>query len=235
MTFQSIADTVHEHTASDEDPADLSFVVSGRFMQQLAVTLRPGRRMVGWAKSVIAHDNGVILEDAGNEALVMACNVGDADARVVLSPGGCVGAFDLKQLAGRILLPQENFLAVGPGVQLRPYSHIKSLKSANRPDGLVLLQADGEGWVFLAATGEVSHLKLGAGQILAARGSAIAALGATVVIEKASESHGVAADNKLNVAILRGPGNVWLQSAPAPANAPEPDAKPGSPIVISFS
>ncbi|MEM9471824.1 MAG: AIM24 family protein [Pseudomonadota bacterium] len=235
MTFQSIADTVHEHTASDEDPADLSFVVSGRFMQQLAVTLRPGRRMVGWAKSVIAHDNGVILEDAGNEALVMACNVGDADARVVLSPGGCVGVFDLKQLAGRILLPQENFLAVGPGVQLRPYSHIKSLKSANRPDGLVLLQADGEGWVFLAATGEVSHLKLGAGEILAARGSAIAALGATVVIEKASESHGVAADNKLNVAILRGPGNVWLQSAPAPANAPDPDAKPGSPIVVSFS
>ncbi len=235
MTFQSIAETVHEHTAGDEDSADLSFVVSGRFMQQLTVTLKPGRRMVGWAKSVIAHDNGVILEDAGNEALVMACNVGDADARVILSPGGCVGVFDLKQLAGRILLPQENFLAVGPGVQLRPYSHIKSLKSANRPDGLVLLQADGEGWVFTAATGEVSHLKLGAGQILAARGSAIAALGATVVIEKASESHGVAADNKLNVAILRGPGNVWLQSAPAPASAVEPDAEPGSPIVVSFN
>ena len=36
------------------------------------VTLKPGRRMVGWASSVIAHDNGVILEDAGNEALVMA-------------------------------------------------------------------------------------------------------------------------------------------------------------------
>lgn len=235
MTFQSIADTVNEHAADEEDSADLSFVVSGRFMQQLAVTLRPGRRMVAWAKSVIAHDNGVILEDAGNEALVMACNVGDADCRVILSPGGSVGAFDLKRLAGRILLPQENFLAVGPGVQLRPYSHIKSLKSANRPDGLVLLQADGEGWVFTAATGEVSHLKLGAGEILAARGSAIAALGATVVIEKATEAHGVAADNKLNVAILRGPGNVWLQSMPALASAIQPDAKPGSPIVISFN
>ncbi|MEO1161060.1 MAG: AIM24 family protein [Pseudomonadota bacterium] len=235
MTFQSTADIVHEHTADEADSADLSFVVSGKLMQQLSVTLRPGRRMVGWARSVIAHDNGVILEDAGNEALVMACNVGDADSRVILSPGGSVGAFDLKQLAGRILLPQENFLAVGPGVRLRPYSHIKSLKSANRPDGLVLLQADGEGWVFTAATGEVSHIKLGPGEILAARGSAIAALGATVVIEKASESHGVAPDNKLNVAILRGPGNVWLQSMPAPADAPQPDAKPGSPIVISFN
>lgn len=235
MTFQSIADMVYEHAADEADSADLSFVVSGRFMQQLAVTLRPGRRMVGWASSVIAHDNGVVLEDAGNEALVMACNIGDADSRVILSPGGSVGAFDLKQLAGRILLPQENFLAVGPGVRLRPYSHIKSLKSANRPDGLVLLQADGEGWVFTAAIGEVSHLKLGAGEILAARGSAIAALGATVVIEKATESHGVAADNKLNVAILRGPGNVWLQSMPAPASATQPDAKPRSPIVISFN
>ncbi len=235
MTFQSIADVVHEHAADDGDSADLSFVVSGRLMQQLAVTLKPGRRMVGWASSVIAHDNGVILEDAGNEALVIACNVGDADCRVMLSPGGSVGAFDLKQLAGRILLPQENFLAVGPGVRLRPYSHIKSLKSANRPDGLVLLQADGEGWVFTSATGEVSQLKLGAGEILAARGSAIAALGATVVIEKATEAHGVAADNKLNVAILRGPGNVWLQSMPAPASATQPDAKPGAPIVISFN
>ncbi len=235
MAFQSTAEIVHEHAADEADTADLSFVVSGKLMQQLSVTLKPGRRMVGWARSVIAHDNGVILEDAGNEALVMACNVGDADARVILSPGGSVGAFDLKQLAGRILLPQENFLAVGPGVRLRPYSHIKSLKSAYRPDGLVLLQADGEGWVFTAATGEVSHIKLGPGEILAARGSAIAALGATVVIEKASESHGVAADNKLNVAILRGPGNVWLQSMPAPADAPQADAKPGSPIVISFN
>ena len=235
MTFQSVADTVLDHIADEDDSADLSFVVSGRYMQQLAVTLRPGRRMVAWAQSVIAHDNGVILEDAGNEALVMACNVGDADCRVILSAGGSVGAFDLKQLAGRILLPQENFLAVGPCVQLRPYSHIKSLKSANRPDGLVLLQADGEGWVFTEATGEVSHLKLGAGEILAARGSAIAALGATVVIEKATEAHGVAADNKLNVAILRGPGNVWLQSMPAEASVIQPDAKPGSPIVISFN
>ena len=235
MTFQSVADITYEHAADEENSTDLSFVVSGRLMQQLAVTLRPGRRLAGWAGSVIAHDNGVILEDAGNEALVMACNVGDADCRVILSPGGSVGAFDLKKLAGRILLPQENFLAVGPGVRLRPYSHIKSLKSVDRPDGLVLLQADGEGWVFTAATGEVSHLKLGPGEILAARGSAIAALGATVVIEKATEAHGVAADNKLNVAILRGPGNVWLQSMPAPASATLPDAKSGSPIVISLS
>ena len=116
MTFQSIAETVYEHAADEADSADLSFVVSGRFMQQLTVTLKPGRRMVGWASSIIAHDNGVILEDAGNEALVMACNVGGSESRVILSPGGSVGAFDLKQLAGRILLPQENFLAVGPGV-----------------------------------------------------------------------------------------------------------------------
>lgn len=235
MTFHSIADTVHEHAADDTDSADLSFAVAGQFMQQLAVTLRPGRRMVCWASSVIAHDNGVILEDAGNKALVIACNVGDTDARVVQSSGGSVGAFDLKQLAGRILLPQEGFLAVGPGVRLRPYSQIKSLKSADRPDGLVLLQADGEGWVFIAASSEVTHMKLGIGEILAVRGSAIAALGATVVIERASEEHGVAADNKLNVAILRGPGNVWLQQSPAAAIAAEPGSKPRSPIVISFN
>lgn len=235
MTFHSIADTVHEHAADESDSADLSFAVSGQFMQQLAVTLDPGRRMVCWASSVIAHDNGIILEDAGNKALVMACNVGDADSRVILSSGGSVGAFDLKQLAGRILLPQESFLAVGPGVRLRPYSQIKSLKSADRPDGLVLLQADGEGWVFIAASSEVSDMKLGVGEILAVRGSAIAALGATVVIERASEEYGVAADNKLNVAILRGPGNVWLQQPSAAAIAAESDAGPRSPIVISFN
>jgi len=235
MTFHSIADTVHEHVSDESDTADLSFVVSGQFMQQLAVTLRPGRRMVCWVSSVIAHDNGVILEDAGNKALVIACNVGDADARVILSSGGSVGAFDLKQLAGRILLPQENFLAVGPGVRLRPYSQIKSLKSANRPDGLVLLQADGEGWVFIAASSEASHMKLGVGEILAVRGDAVAALGATVVIEKASEEHGVAADNKLNVAILRGPGNVWLQQSRVAETTEGSDETPRSPIVISFN
>ena len=235
MTFHSIAETIHEHVADESDTADLSFEVSGQYMQQLAATLRPGRRMVCWASSVIAHDNGIILEDAGNPALVIAVNVGDADARVFLSSGGSVGAFDLKQVAGRILLPQENFLAVGPGVRLRPYSQIKALKSADRPDGLVLLQADGEGWVFIAAFSEVSYIKLGVGQILAVRDRAIAALGATVVIERATEEHGVAPDNKLNVAILRGPGNVWLQQSPA--TAVEAGAQTGSrsPIIISFS
>ena len=98
-----------------------------------------------------------------------------------------------------------------------------------------MLQADGEGWVFIAATSEVSHMKLGVGEILAVRDRAIAALGATVVIERASEEHGVAPDNKLNVAILRGPGNVWLQQSPATAVAAESETGSRSPIVISFN
>ena len=125
-----------------------------------------------------------------------------------------MGAFDLRKHAGRILLPQDSFLAAGPGVRLRPYSHIRSLVSQRRPNGLVLLQADGEGWVFSGATGEVSHTQLEAGQTLAVRACAIAALGATIVVDRIEGVHSerIAAD--MDVAALRGPGGVWLQSMP---------------------
>jgi uncharacterized protein (AIM24 family) len=221
MSFQSIADIVQEHAAEASYPADLSFQVSGRYMQQLAVNLQPGYRLVGRASSVIAYDRDVAFEDAGNEQLVMALNTGDGPARLVFSPGGPVGAFDLRRYAGRILLPQESFLAAGPGVRLKPYSHIRSLSSPARPNGLVLLQADGEGWVFTGASGEVSHIRLEAGQTLAVRSCAIAALAATVVIDRAAGPQAHVAEGANNVAVLRGPGGVWLQAAPmAVASAP---------------
>lgn len=214
MAFQSVSDIVQEHLADASHAADLAFAVSGRYLQQLAVNLQPGYRVVAWSQSVIAYDREIVFEDAGNQQLVMAHNAGEGLARLVLSPGGPVGAFDLRQYAGRVLLPQESFLAAGPGVRLRPYTHIRSLASTMRPNGLVLLQADGEGWVFTGATGEVSHTRLAAGQSLAVRACAIAALGATIVIDRADGVHTVPVAGDVDVAVLRGPGGVWLQSTP---------------------
>ncbi len=209
MSFQAAAEVVLSHEADVLHPADLSFQVSGHTTQQLSVLLQPGNRLVGWANSVIAYDRVINFEDAGNKQLVMAHNAGQTAGRIVMSPRGPVGTFDLRQSAGRILLPQESFLAAGPGVRLRPYCHIKSLASEERPDGLVLLQAAGDGWVFTGASGEVSHTRLAAGETLAVRSCAIAAIGATIVIDVAAAP----GEQRGGMALLRGPGRVWLQSS----------------------
>lgn len=220
MSFLEPASVVHQHVASNQRAADLGFAISGRLMQQLALTLMPGQRVATWSAAVLAHDQSITFEDAGHPLLVMAASVGAAPARLVLSPGGPVGAFDLSMLAGRVLLPQDSFLAAGPGVNMRPYSHVRRLAGPRRPNGLVLMMAEGNGWVFSGGQGEVSEISLMSGETLAVRGSAIAALSATVVLDDVLASRdgdsGAAA-----MARLRGPGRVWLQSCTDefPANA----------------
>lgn len=220
MSFLEPASILHEHAAVGERPSDLGFAISGHIMQQLALSLKPGQRVATWASAIIAHDHFIILEDAGHPALLMAASVGTAPARLVLSPGGQVGAFDLTAMAGRVLLPQDSFLAAGPGVRLRPYSHVRGLAGKRRPHGLILMLAEGDGWVFSGGQGEVSELSLQAGETLAVRGGAIAALSATVVIDAVTQgapgSFGSAA-----MATLRGRGRVWLQTS---GETPEPVA-----------
>lgn len=212
MSFLEPASILHEHAAVGERPSDLGFAISGHIMQQLALSLAPGQRVATWASSIIAHDHSIILEDAGHPALLMAASVGTAPARLVLSPGGQVGAFDLSAMSGRLLLPQDSFLAAGPGVRLRPYSHVRGLAGRRRPNGLILMLAEGDGWLFSGGQGEVSELQLRAGETLAVRGGAIAALSATVVIDAVTQ--GVAGTGgSTAMATLRGPGRVWLQTS----------------------
>ena len=77
--------------------ADIGFEVSGRIMQQLALRLVPRQKVVTWVSAVIAHDQAIALGDAGHPDLVMAANLGDEPARLVLSPGG----------AGRCIRPEQ--------------------------------------------------------------------------------------------------------------------------------
>jgi uncharacterized protein (AIM24 family) len=214
MSFLEPSSIVHQHAARSAHACDLGFSISGRIMQQVALTLAPGQSVVTWLQAIIAHDDGISFDSAGHPALVMASCNGGGDTKLVLSPGGPVGAFELASLSGRVLLPQDCFLAAGPGVKLRPYSHIRGLVSSRRPSGLVLMLAEGNGWVFSSGQGEVSELLLGAGETLAVRGSAIAALSATVVIDDVVMMQGYPSDIGAR-AMLRGPGRVWLQSGAA--------------------
>lgn len=225
MSFLEPASVVHKHTPSEDRNADIGFAISGRIMQQLALTLGPGQRVVTWETAVIAHDHSIAFEDAGHPALLMAASLGLEPAKLVLCPGGPVGAFDLGCLAGRVLLPQDSFLAAGPGVRLRPYSHVRALVAPRRPNGLMLMLAEGDGWVFSGGQGEVSEVALEAGETLTVRGSAIAALSATVVIGDVVHA-GADVSGQNTMALLRGPGRVWLQSCgDAPELAP---AAPGA-------
>jgi uncharacterized protein (AIM24 family) len=212
MSFMEAACVVHEHRGDVECVNDLGFDISGRIMQQLALSLAPGQRVATWRSAVIAHDHLISFESAGHPALVMAACIGPAPARLVLSPGGQVGAFNLSGMAGRMLLPQDSFLAAGPGVRLRPYSQFHGLTSRRRPNGLQLMLAEGNGWLFSGGQGEVSEMTLNAGDTLAVHGGAIAALSAMVVIDSV-EQCAFGAGGSAVMALLRGPGRVWLQSA----------------------
>jgi uncharacterized protein (AIM24 family) len=97
-------------------------------------------------------------------------------------------------------------------VRLSPYSHVRGLTSRCRPDGLQLMLAEGNGWLFSGGQGEVSELALKAGETLAVRGGSIAALSATVMVDSVVEGS-IGAGSAAVMALLRGPGRVWLQSS----------------------
>jgi uncharacterized protein (AIM24 family) len=124
-------------------------------------------------------------------------------------------------LAGRVLLPQENFLAAGPGVKhaalfVCPGAGVCKL----RPDGLMLMLAEGDGWVFSGGQGEVSEVALARRRNahrarLRHRGAVGDAGGG-----RAWWAQGPGwSQARRAMAALRGPGRVWLQSCGEQADA----------------
>ena len=151
--------------------------------------------------------------------------------RVLLASGEpcTIGAYDLRHYGGRLLVPQPAMIAAGPGVSLGLYARFKSLRSPARPRGLELLLAEGSGWLFARARGDVQEILLTPGQVVCARALAISALTATVDFDLMDGSESVDSEGlplPVHIARLRGPGRVWLQSIPfdddGPAALPRP-------------
>ena len=174
-----------------------AFEIRGQVAPVLEIFLPPGKSLTADPRSLLS------VSDAGTGV-----------ARKVLITSGepcTIGAYDLRRFGGRLLVPRQAVLAAGPNVTLAAYAQFRSLRSADRPRGLELLLAEGPGWLFARARGDVQPLSLIPGEIICARALGLSALTATVDVDLIDQSELVR---------LRGPGRVWLQSIPFESDGP---------------
>ena len=213
---------------------DLFFAIHGQLAPVIEILLPPGQSLLADFRSLLSFGETIRTEGpAGQDSTGqrLANPDGGAAQRVILASGEpcSVGAYDLRRYGGKLLVPQPAMIAAGPGVSLGLYARFKSLRSPARPRGLELLLAEGSGWLFARARGDVQEILLAPGKVVCARALAISALTATVDIDLMDGSESVDSEGltlPVHIARLRGPGRVWLQSIPfdddGPAALPRP-------------
>ena len=220
MTFVLTGKEQFTHQQSAGDSQDLSFCIHGAGHPHLEVELAPGQGLACDAAHLIRHDcfikGRTLAEENAGKRLYVNDDRTQPGRLVVAAPGaGPVGAFDLKQYGGRLLLPLEALLAVGPGVGMNVYVRYRSIRTRSAPQGLALVLFDGDGWVFSHARGCILERRLEPGRVECVRMQAIAAMTATVDLEI------VEGNLQAAFALATGPGTVWLQSALQPELGPE--------------
>ena len=213
---------------------DLAFSIHGQLAPVIEILLPPGQSLVADFRSLLSFGDTIKTEGSGGRDSTgqrLANSDGGVAQRVLLASGEpcTIGAYDLRHYGGKLLVPQPAMIAAGPGVSLSLYARFKSLKSPARPRGLELLMAEGSGWLFARARGDVQEILLAPGQVACARALAISALTATVDLDLLDGSESVDSEGvplPVHIARLRGPGRVWLQSIPfdddGPAAMPRP-------------
>jgi uncharacterized protein (AIM24 family) len=212
---------------------DLAFAIHGQLAPVIEILLPPGQSLLADFRSLLSFGETIRTEGVAPESTGQRLANADSGIaqRVLLASGEpcTIGAYDLRHYGGKLLVPQPAMIAAGPGVALGLYARFKSLRSPARPRGLELLLAEGSGWLFARARGDVQEILLAPGQVVCARALAISALTATVDIDLMDGSESVDSEGlplPVHIARLRGPGRVWLQSIPfdddGPAALPRP-------------
>lgn len=208
MTFVALeADQTITFPRRADKAGELVISLSGNHTPIIEVELEPGQAAICNLAAVMQRDAEIGTKPAPGLSQAMRLLVNNAEvatAGITLMTGcaGKAGIFDLEDHGGRLLCPQHALLAAGPGVTVTVYSRYLKLG----PDGLDVMQLEGDGWAFLRACGEVKQLRLEPSKQAIIKTSAIAAMSATVDFNPLEPEEG---DGFVR---LTGPGQVWLQS-----------------------
>ena len=190
MTFLTLKE--NESVEQDRDGSaagELAYRVAGHVVPTVTIDLEPGQGIVCHLPRVIQAGNQISIRPwpglEGRMHLVVNRD-DDNNSFVTLSAGryGCAGLFELASHGGRLLCPQKAVMATGPGVMVSVYAKARE----DHEGDLDVLLVEGKGMAFLRGCGEVTDVKLNAGEQTIVNLSALAAMRATIDIDPLNRS-----------------------------------------------
>lgn len=146
-------------------------------------------------------------------------NAGTKIARVAFAspyPGNVL-PMDLAVLGGTLICQKDSFLCAARGVSIGIFFQKKILTGLFGGEGFIMQRLDGRGMVFVHAGGTVVERDLQAGEMLHVDTGCVVAFEPRVQFDVEQAGNIKTAffgGEGLFLAVLRGPGRVWLQSLP---------------------
>ena len=146
-------------------------------------------------------------------------HTGQGKARVAFGapyPGNIIPV-NLLNVGGRLICQKDCFLCAARGVSIGIALQKKILTGLFGGEGFIMQKLEGDGLAFMHAGGTLVEKELGAGQVIHIDTGCVAAYESTVTME-IEQAGGIKTalfgGEGLFLAVLRGPGKVWLQSLP---------------------
>lgn len=226
----------------DMDPIDYS--IHGDDLQYVEVRLEPGRRAVSEPGAMMYVDDGVTVssevgDGSGRETNLLSrfwrgirrsfsgeslftatyANYSTSARRVAFaaaSPGQIV-PIDLAAIGGELIVQRGAFLAGARGVEIGIALQKRIRVGLFGGEGFIMQKLDGDGLAFIHAGGTLYTRTLAPGEVLRVDTGCIVALQPSVNFDiqyVGKLKSALFSGEGLFYAMLRGPGQVWLQSLP---------------------
>ena len=222
---------------------EIDYKVIGAEMQFVEVELDPGESAIAEAGAMMYKDAVVEMDTvfgdgsssggffdklvgAGKrlltgESLFMTIftHTGAGKAKVAFSapyPGNIIPVH-LGKTGGTLICQKDSFLCAAKGVSIGIYFQRKILTGLFGGEGFVMQKLEGDGLAFLHAGGTIVQRELQPGETLHVDTGCVVAIEPSVSfdIQYAGKiKTALFGGEGLFYAVLRGPGNIWLQSLP---------------------
>lgn len=222
----------------------VDYEIKGSEMQFVEVELDPGEAAVGEAGSMMYMDAGIGLDTvfgdgsaqqggffgkllgAGKRLVTgeslfttVYTNNSRQKQRVAFAAPfpGKILAMDLRQLGGMLICQKDSFLCAARGVSLGIQLQQKLGVGFFGGEGFIMQKLEGDGIAFVHSGGTVVKRELAAGETLRVDTGCLVALAGGVDFDiqyVGKVKTALFGGEGLFLAVLRGPGTVWLQSLP---------------------
>ena len=217
MSFRSAAgDEAISNVRHHGRPNDLAFQIEPGATPVAEFALAAGQGLVWDARAIVVADADLRISRWPGRGQAMALVVNSATSRSCRLEtgsrwGGPIGAFDLTRHGNRLLFPHPALAGAGPGVAITRYARIWRPATAAGGADFTMLQAQGDGWLFLSATGRVIERRLAPGEKVTASLLGLVAMTATTDVDD-TDAQSPTGDVPVPLVRLTGPGRIWLQS-----------------------
>jgi uncharacterized protein (TIGR00266 family) len=131
-------------------------------------------------------------------------------------PGNII-PIQLKEVGGRLICQKDSFLCAAKGVSIGIFFQRKILTGLFGGEGFIMQKLDGDGMIFMHAGGTIVERQLAPGEVLHVDTGCVVAFESTVgfdIEQAGSIRTALFGGEGLFLAVLKGPGRIWLQSLP---------------------